>query len=68
MITPALPASRHLSNSKPSRIDDRSEVNIDDACPMAWLVGEKVLTADAGIIERDIKPSEVLNRPVEGGD
>ena len=35
---------------------------------MAWLVGEKVLTADAGIIERDIKPSEVLNRPVEGGD
>lgn len=35
---------------------------------MAWLVGEKVLTADAGVIERDIKPSEVLNRPVEGGD
>jgi hypothetical protein len=37
--------------------------------PLQWarLVDEKVLAADAGIIERDIKVSEVLNRPVEGG-
>jgi hypothetical protein len=34
---------------------------------MARLVGEKVLAADAGVIERDVKPSEVFNRPVEGG-
>ena len=34
---------------------------------MARLVGEKVLAADAGIIDRDIKRTEVLNRPVESG-
>jgi hypothetical protein len=33
---------------------------------MTWLVGEKVVAADAGVIERDIKLSEVLNRLVEG--
>src|SRR5829696_4047886 len=57
----------HLSDSAPRRLDDRSEVNIDDARPMARLVGEKVLAAEAGVIERDVEPSEVLNRPVEGG-
>ena len=50
-----------------SRIDDRSEVNIDDAPPIARLVGEKVLAADAGIIERDIKLTEVFNRPAQSG-
>ena len=34
---------------------------------MARLVGEKVLAADPGIIERDIKLTEVFNRPVQGG-
>src|SRR5829696_4791040 len=57
----------HLSDSEPRRIDDRGEVNIDDARPIARLVGEKVLAADAGVIERDVEPSEALNRPVEGG-
>src|SRR5439155_162926 len=48
------------------RIDHCGKIDRDDARPIARVVGEQVFAADAGIVERDVRPSEVLPRAREG--
>jgi len=54
--------SLDLSEGDPRRIDHRSEIDIDDARPIARVVGKQVFATDAGIVERDVKLSEVIER------
>ncbi len=58
MITPPWPA-RFISRTA-TRVDHRGEIDINDARPIARIVSKQVFAADAGIVERDVKRSEVL--------
>lgn len=58
--------SLHLSDGDARCIDHRSEIDVDDACPLPWIIRKQVLATNAGIVKGDVKCSEVFHRGREG--